>query len=44
MRGGSRTGAGRPKTENKPRTIRVTDEQWEQVKKYIEQLKVGRGD
>lgn len=39
MRGGKREGAGRPKTDNKPRTIRVTDEEYEKVKEFIDQLK-----
>jgi len=39
MRGGKREGSGRPKTDNKPRTIRVTDNDWELVKEYIKKLK-----
>ena len=39
MRGGKREGAGRPKTDNKPRTIRVTDKEYELVKEYIKKLK-----
>jgi len=38
-RGGKREGSGRPKKDNKPRTIRVTDEEYEKVKEYIELLK-----
>lgn len=38
-RGGKREGAGRPQKDNKPRTIRVTDEEYEKVKEYIEKLR-----
>jgi hypothetical protein len=40
-RGGKRQGAGRPKTDNEPRTIRVTDAEFKQVKEFIEKLRGG---
>ena len=39
MRGGKREGSGRHKTDNKPRTIRVTDNEYELVKEFINSLK-----
>jgi len=38
-RGGKREGSGRPKKDNKPRTIRVTDEEYVKVKEFIKQLR-----
>lgn len=41
-RGGYREGAGRPKSGRKVHTIRATDEEWELIKAYAEQVKTGK--
>lgn len=41
-RGGFREGAGRPKSGRKVHTIRATDEEWELIKAYAEQVKAGK--
>jgi len=37
--GGKRPGAGRIPTGRKPRLIRLTDEEYEQLKPYIEKVR-----
>lgn len=41
-RGGFREGAGRPKSGRKVHTIRATNEEWELIKAYAEQVKTGK--
>lgn len=41
-RGGFREGAGRPKSGRKVHIIRATNEEWELIKAYAEQVKTGK--
>jgi len=42
-RGGKREGSGRMQLDNKPRTIRVTDEEYVKVKEFIKHMR-GKND
>lgn len=41
-RGGFREGSGRPKSGRKVHTVRATNEEWELIKAYAEQVKAGK--
>jgi hypothetical protein len=43
-RGGKRTGAGRPKTGRKLRSMNLTDEEHEKVKQFVKQIKEGQNE